>query len=128
MEEPSPVDGLEPHLQFLLGRFTLLIRRLQQAEERATSSEEAARVLAAKLAAAEKRGPGSESAAVKRNRVLAHQLAEKKAQLTLKQRNHDDRLRALSSRVDTLTEREVRHRLPRAERPSLRSSSAERCT
>ena len=76
-------ESLEPHLQFLLGRFTLLIRRLQTAEQRASSSEEEGRALAQKLAAAERRGGRAldESSSTKRARALAHQLKEKDAQL-----------------------------------------------
>ena len=103
-------ESLEPHLQFLLGRFTLLIRRLQTAEQRASSSEEEARALAQKLAAAERRSGRAldESSSTKRARALAHQLKEKDAQLKLRQKNHDDRLRAISARSEAALERQVR--------------------
>jgi hypothetical protein len=103
-------ESLEPHLQFLLGRFTLLIRRLQTAEQRASSSEEEGRALAQKLAAAERRGGRAldESSSTKRARALAHQLKEKDAQLKLQQKNYDDRIRAISARSGAALERQVR--------------------
>ena len=107
--ERGKEESLEPHLQFLLGRFTLLIRRLQEAEKRAKSSEEEARILANKLATAElsRDRASQESLSTKRVRRLASQLKEKTAQMKLREKQHDERIRAIAAREDAAVKQKV---------------------